>query len=134
MSQITRVIPIPAAGGNPVVVRCKITSSRMTVQEDGASNAGQQQGLIINILTPTSSDSANAWTVGPAIQIPPNLSLEPFLIAGYPGDHPPNTVPIGNGGSSPYPCAPGGPVTHGTPMFQVTSAGLATSIDVTENS
>jgi hypothetical protein len=132
--QKTRVIAVPAKGGVPVVIRCTQVSSRMSIQEDGSANAGVQQGLIYSLLTPTGAAAADAWEVGPAVQVPPSESLEPILVAGYPGDHPPNTVPIGNGGSSPYPVCPGGPVTLGTPVVQVTSASdNATTIDVTEN-
>ncbi len=129
MAQVARVIAVPAAGGAPVVIRCTQLSTRMTIQEDGAANGGFQQGLIIQLLTPK---QFGQFSVGPTQQIPPNLSLEPVLVAGYPGDHPPNTVPIGNGGSGGQPVGPGGPATLGTPIVQVTSAGLATSIDVTE--
>ncbi len=131
--QRTRVISVPASTGTPVVIRCTQVSSRLTIQEDGSANSGTAQGLIYSVLTPTGSASANAWTVGAAVQVSPALSTEPILVAGYPGDHPPNTVLIGNGGSYPYPVCPGGPVTHGTPIVQVTSAsGNATVIDVTE--
>lgn len=137
MDMRVRAIALPARGGVPVVVRCSFVSSRMLVQEDGSANAGVQQGIAISLLYPTSADSptpALEWTVGPQFVIAPANSLEPFLIAGYPGDHPPNTVPIGNGGSFPYPCAPGGPVTHGTPVFQATSGSATpTVIDVIEN-
>ena len=129
--QKTRVINVPAAGGVPVVIRCTMVTEAMTIQEDGSANNGFQQGLIYNVLTPKKSATANAWTVGPAIQVPPGQ--EPIVFAGYPGDHPPNTVPIGKGGSSPFPVCPGGPVTLGTPICQITSAtATATTIDVTE--
>ena len=132
--QKTQVIAVPAALGAPVVIRCSQVSSRMSIQEDGSENSGVQQGLIYQLLTPTGAAAANAWSVGPAVNVPPDLSLEPILIAGYPGDHPPNTDPIGNGGSSPCPVCPGGPVTLGTPVAQVTSASAnATKIVVTEN-
>lgn len=132
MGQVSRVIAINAAAGAYTVIRCSKTSSRMEIFEAGDQNGGFQQGLTYQLLTPKSADAASAWTAGPAVNVPPNLSLEPILIAGYPGDHPPNTVPIGNGGSSPYPCAPGGPVTLGTPIVQIKSLGLATNVVVTE--
>ncbi len=137
MGQVTRVIPIPASTGVPTVIRCTRVTSRMQIVEDGAANAGVQQGLTYQQLTPNSTTAPqtaanpNEWTVGPAIQVPPGQ--EPIVFAGYPGDHPPNTVPIGKGGSSPFPVCPGGPVTLGTPICQITSAtATATTIDVTE--
>jgi hypothetical protein len=141
MDMRVRTFVVPALGGVPVVVRCSFTSSRMLVQEAVAGTAtvpAIQTGLSISLLYPNSNTSNNPaleWTVGPPFIIPGGENLEPFLIAGYPGDHPPNTVPIGNGGSFPYPCAPGGPVTLGTPVFQVTSAlaGVGTTIIVIEN-
>lgn len=131
--QKTRVINVPAAGGVPVVIRCTMLTEAMTIQEDGSANNGFQQGLIYNMLTPMSSATRTSWTVGSAIQIPPNVSLEPIIFQSKRNDHSPNRQPIGNGGSSPYPVCPGGPVTTGTPICQVTSASaLATVIDVTE--
>jgi hypothetical protein len=86
------------------------------------------QGLIYQLLTST---GFGQYTVGPAVTV--QDPLEPIVIAGYPGDHPPNTVPIGNGGSAPNPVGPGGPVTLGTPVIQLTSASAAaTEIQVTE--
>ena len=129
--QKTQVINVPAAGGVPVIVRCTQVSSRMLIAEDGSANGGLQQGLIYNLLYPTGDGK---FTVGPSVQVPPAVSLEPILVAGYPGDHPPNNVPIGNGGSAPFPVCPGGPVTLGTVVVQVTSASAnATTINVTEN-
>lgn len=139
MGQKVRVIPVPAAGGVPVVIRCTQVTTRMTIQESTATEATAPagntatvpaQGLVISLLTPEANNLPNSWTVGPALNI--FAFFEPFVVAGYPGDHPPNTVPIGNGGSFPYPCAPGGPVTTGTPICQVTSGGTATDIIVTE--
>ena len=139
MGQVTRVIAIPASTGVPTVIRCTRVTSRMQIVEDGAANAGVQQGLTYQQLTPNSTTAPqtaanpNEWTVGPAIQIPPNVSLEPIIFQSKRNDHSPNRQPIGNGGSSPYPVCPGGPVTTGTPICQVTSASaLATVIDVTE--
>ncbi len=131
--QNTRVVAVPAAGGVPVVIRCTQMTEAMTIQEDGSANNGFQQGLIYNVLTPTKSATGNAWTVGPAIQVAANVSLEPIVFQSKRNDHSPNREPIGSGGSAPYPVCPGGPVTNGTPICKVTSASaLATTIDVTE--
>lgn len=132
MSQISRLIAIPAAGGVPVVIRCTMVTEAMTIQEDGSMNNGFQQGLIYSQLTSTGALGPNAWTVGPALTVPPNLGLEPIIFQQKRNDHSPDRSPIGNGGSAPYPVGPGGPVTHGTPICQITSAGLATKIIVTE--
>jgi hypothetical protein len=101
----------------------------MSLQEDASLNAGVLQGFIYQLLTPTQFGN---FKVGPPIAVAP--TLEPVLIAGYPGDHPPNTVPIGNGGSGTQPVCPGGPVTLGTVVCQVTSlTASAILIDATEN-
>lgn len=127
MAQVTRVIALPAAGGNPVVIRCTQVTTRMQIQESVAANAGAQ-GLQGNMLTP---GTFGTFTVGPQFDVPPDL--EPVLIAGYPGDHPPNTVPIGNGGSGGQPVGPGGPASIGTPIVQLTSASAdVTNVIVTE--
>lgn len=114
--QKTTQYAAPAEGGAPVVISCTQVSSRMSLQEDASLNAGVLQGFIYKLLTPQGN---GLYTAGPPIAVPP--TLEPVLIAGYPGDHPPNTVPIGNGGSSPFPVCPGGPVTLGTQICEVTS-------------
>lgn len=119
----------PAAGGAGVIVRTTQLSSRMSLQEDAATEAALQ-GFIYQLAT---MQGNRLYALGPAITVPPQL--EPVVIAGYPGDHPPNTVPIGNGGSSPFPVCPGGPVTHGTAICVVTSAtATPVTIDATENS
>lgn len=121
MGQTVRVIALPATGGVPVVIRCTRVTSRMEIIEDGSgAAAGAMQGLIGNFLI---SNKAGGWTAGPQTEWPPNVDndQEPIVIAGYPGDHPPNTVPIGNGGSAPFPVSAGGPVTHGTAIIQLTS-------------
>lgn len=136
MGQVTTQYDVPAAGGTPTIVRCTRVTSRMEIIENGAANAGQFQGLIYSLLTPLGF-GRNA--VGPEINVPGPVGaigyscLEPIVIAGYPGDHPPNTVPIGNGGSGGQPVGPGGPATLGTAIFQVTSAtATPTVINVTE--
>lgn len=120
MTQRVSLYVLPAVGGAPVVIRCTQVTSRMEIIEDGTLTTGTMQGLQGSFLTP---NGQGGWTVGGVTDFPPNANneQEPILIAGYPGDHPPNTVPIGNGGSAPYPVAPGGPVTHGTPIIQLTS-------------
>lgn len=132
MGQVVTRYAVPAAGGAPTIVRCTRVTSRMTVVEDGASNAGAFQGLTYNLLTP---QGFGRNLVGPPIDVPKPAAgqpAEPILIAGYPGDRPPNTVPIGNGGSGGQPVGPGGPATLGTAVAQFISDGLATVIDVTE--
>lgn len=100
----------------------------MLLKESVATNAGLQ-GFIYNLATPNGNGT---FTYGPDVLVPPQL--EPELIAGYPGDHPPNAVPIGNGGSSPLPVCPGGPVTHGTIVCLIRSASATpTSIVAIEN-
>ena len=128
--QKVRLIQIPANGGVPVVVRCSMVTRKMTVQEDMSGNAGVFQGIRYQLLQPcgfgiiTGSD----W-----IEVSPNELLEPIVFEGAPNDHDPNAPPLGNGGSFPNPVGPGGPVTLGTPIFQVTSAGgNPTAIEVTE--
>ncbi len=107
----------------------------MEVQEDGSANAGVAQGIIYQLFQPLKTASATQGVgdlaPGDVIQLAPGF--EPLVIAGHPNDHSPTKEPIGNGGSDPHPVAPGGPVTHGTKIFQATSAtASATSIDVTE--
>ncbi len=127
--QKTTQYAAPAAGGAAVIVRTTQISSRMSLQEDASLNAGVLQGFIYKLAT---MQGNGLYILGPPINVPP--SLEPVLIAGYPGDHPPNTVPIGNGGSSPFPVGPGGPVTHGTVICVVTSATAdPILINATEN-
>jgi hypothetical protein len=129
MAQVQRVIAVPAAGGNPVVIRCTQVSTRMSIKESAATNAAVQ-GLIYNLLTALPFGQV---TVAPAVDVPPDFEPQEILVAGYPGDHPPNTVPIGNGGSNGQPVGPGGPATLGTPIVQVTSASAeTTSVVVTE--
>ena len=129
MGQVTNVYALAAAGGAPLVIRCTRLTSRMEIQES-VQTAAECEGIEYSLLTPT---QFGKFTVGPVVSVPPSQSLEPIVVAGYPGDHPPHTVPIGNGGSSPYPVAPGGPVTQGTVVLQATSASASTtSIAVTE--
>lgn len=123
MPQNVRVIALPVAGGNPVVIRCTRVTSRMEIIESPGF-----QGLIAQNLTPTQFGN---YTVGPAYTV--QDSAQPLVFAGYPGDHPPNTVPIGNGGSGGNPVGPGGPATQGTVIVQLTSASAnTTSVRVTE--
>ena len=129
MPEVQTAYTAPAAGSAPLVVRCTRVTSRMTFVEANATNTGPF-GLIYNLLTAL---PFGKYTVGPTVMIPAQYEPEPTLIAGYPGDHPPNTVPIGNGGSGGQPVAPGGPETLGTPIFQVTSASATpTTVLVTE--
>lgn len=129
MAQKVTEYTLPAAGGAPTIVKCTMVTSRMEIIEDGSVNAGVPQGLIGSLLYPT---GFGTYTVGPVFEILPGTE-EPYVIAGYPGDHPPNTAPIGNGGSSPYPVSPGGPVTTGTRVAQFTSATASTTkLRVTE--
>jgi hypothetical protein len=101
----------------------------MEIQESVAT-AAAAQGLEYQLLTPTQFGN---FTAGDSVLIPPSQSLEPLIIAGYKGDHPPNAVPIGNGGSGSQPVAPGGPQTLGTPVVQMTSASASTTeVAVTE--
>lgn len=131
MSMVVTTYALPAAGGAPVVVRCTQLTSRMEISESVVASA-DMQGLVGQMLKSTGFGTVQ---VGEAFDIPPSQSLEPFVIAGYPGDHPPNTVPIGNGGSTPFPVSPGGPVTLGTPTSQWTSASATpTTIKVVEYS
>lgn len=128
MQKVTQYA-LNAVGGAWTLIRCTQVSSRMLLQEDSATNAGLQ-GIAYQMAIPQGDGT---FDYGPTLLVPPQL--EPTLIAGYPGDHPPNTVPIGNGGSYPYPVAPGGPVTHGTIICRATSASAtATTVDVIENS
>jgi hypothetical protein len=127
MPQVTNVYALAAAGGAPVVIRCTRVTSRMEIRESVGTNAAEQ-GLVAQQLTPVQFGN---FTIGGAYDVPPNQ--EPLLFAGYPGDHPPNTVPIGNGGSGSQPVAPGGPQTLGTPIVQLTSlTATPTSVSVTE--
>src|SRR5580658_6612419 len=129
MAQVERVIAVPAAGSAPVVIRCSQLSTRMTIKESAAAD-DDVQGLIYSLLTPLPFGQV---TVGPVVSVPPDFEPKEILVAGYPGDHPPNTVPIGNGGSGGQPVSPGGPETLGTPIVQVTSAtATPTSVVVTE--
>lgn len=127
MPQVTNVYDIPAAGGAPVIIRCTRITSRMEIRESVDTDDGEQ-GVIYEQLTP---QSFGVNTVGPAVEYPPDQY--PLLFAGYPGDHPPNTVPIGNGGSGSQPVAPGGPQTLGTAICQLTSlTATPTTVSVTE--
>jgi hypothetical protein len=127
--QKTTQYAAPVAGGAAVIVRTTQVSSRISLQEDASLNAGVLQGFIYRLAT---MQGNGLYVLGPPIAVGP--TQEPVLIAGYPGDHPPNTVPIGNGGSSPFPVCPGGPVTHGTVICVVTSkTASAILIDATEN-
>jgi hypothetical protein len=91
------------------------------------SPGGNPQGLIVNELK---AKPFGQYDVGPAQLVDTSGQYE---FSGYPGDHPPNTVPIGNGGSGGKPIGPGGPAGLGTPIAQVTSqTATATAIVVTE--
>lgn len=119
---------LPVAGAAPLVIRCTMVTRQMFVQESGL--AADFQGITLQLLQPKGFGQVAA---GDQFTIPPTELLEPYLIAGAPGDHDPHAPPIGNGGSSPNPVSPGGPVTQGTPVFQATSAtATATKIVVTE--
>jgi hypothetical protein len=129
MGMVKTTYALAAAGGAVVIVRCTRLTSRMTVKESVAANA-DVQGLIYNLLTPT---GFGVNVVGDEVIVPPDFEPEEILLAGYPGDHPPNTVPIGNGGSGGQPVGPGGPETVGTAIAQFTSASATpTEIVVTE--
>ncbi len=128
MAQKATIYDLPAAGSAPVVVRCTQVSRQMFVQESGL--AADFQGITMSLLTPK---GFGKYDVGNTFTIPPSELLEPYLIAGAPGDRDPYAPPIGNGGSSPNPVSPGGPVTEGTVIFQATSAtATPTTIVVTE--
>lgn len=122
MPQVVNVYQLNAAGGAPVVIRCTRLTSRMEIRESPGF-----QGLIYQQLTPTQFGN---FLVGPTVEL--QDSQEPLVFAGYTGDHPPNTVPIGNGGSGGQPVSPGGPQTLGTPIVQLTSLGAATAVAVVE--
>lgn len=133
--QKVRKLAVPIAGALPLVVRCTMVTTRMEIVEDAAANAGVRQGLIYQLYEPAKAAGAT-WGVGdlvPGDTIEAAPTDEPIVITGHPSDHAPHKEPIGNGGSSPYPVCPGGPVTTGTKIIAVTSAtATATSIDVTE--
>lgn len=129
MGQVQNTYAVPAAGSAAIVIRCTRLSSRMTIKESVATNA-DVQGLAYNLLTPLPFGKV---TVGPQVLVPPDFEPQEILVAGYPGDHPPNTVPIGNGGSGNQPVGPGGGTSLGTPIVQVTSGSATpTEIVVTE--
>jgi hypothetical protein len=130
--QKARVIQVPANNQPPIVVRCTLVTRRMQFQEDASVNNGAEQGLVYALLTSDSS-SLGGYTAGPDVSIPPDLELEPVVIEAHPNDHSPDAEPIGNGGSFPYPVAPGGPITTGTVIFRVRSlTNTPTAINVTE--
>lgn len=133
----SRLVNIPAKGGAPQAIRCTMTTTKMVIQEDGSANAGTQQGLIYQLLFSTGNGQ---FTPGPTITIVAGDPLvtgqpnnQPIVIEAHEGDHSPNRMPIGTGGSAPYPVCPGGPVTNGTPVIQLTSnSAQATVVAVTE--
>lgn len=131
--QKVSIYNLPAAGSaNPTTVRCTMVTRKMAVTEDGSANAGVFQGVMYRLPLPNSLAFGDTqW--GPWATVPPNELLEPIIFEGAPNDHDPNAPPIGNGGSSPYPVAPGGPVTLGTVIFQATSmTANPTTVNVTE--
>lgn len=122
---------LPANGGNPVVIRCTMVTRKALMQEDASGNGGVFQGIRYQL--PQSINGFGQVTWGPWIEVPPNELLEPVVFEGAPGDRDPHAPPIGNGGSYPYPVAPGGPVTLGTPLCQATSVSAnAITVNVTE--
>lgn len=122
---------IPAEGGNPVILRCTMVTRKVAIVEDASGNGGVMQGLRYQL--PQSINGFGVVTWGDWIEVPPSDSLEPIIITGGPDDHDPTAPPVGNGGSYPYPVSPGGPVTLGTPICQITSLGAnATVVAVTE--
>ena len=131
MSQKTTQYAINGSGGAWTQIRCTLGATRrMSIQEDGAANAGVQQGLQYQ----QGKNDGHTVHYGSTIAIPADLALEPFVIEAGVGDHAPNREPLGTGGSYPYPVSPGGPVTHGTIVLQIKSlTATATVIDVTEN-
>ena len=144
---IQRQVALNAVGGAFTLVRCSLgCTTKMKIVEDGSANGGVQQGLEYNLLrlpfpgevpatTEVIVDTSGykrVYVVEP-LQTLAFGNGEPILIEGYPGDHPPNTAPLGNGGSYPNPVCPGGPVTDGTPILQIKSATAnATTINITE--
>jgi hypothetical protein len=131
--RVQPVIPLPAAGGVPVVIRCTMLTVEMRIQEDSSVNGGIPQGLIYWLLTPT---QFGQYKIGPPVEIIPTAAtsdFEPLLILGHTNDHNPTREPMGNGGSAPFPVCPGGPVTRGTVIVQMTSASATpTAVNVTE--
>lgn len=122
--QKTRQININGSAGAFTKIRCSIMAFRMLIQEDLAANAGVAQGLQYQMATTVGADV----TYGPTLE-----TGEPIEIVGSAGDTNPHKEPIGSGGSSPNPVAPGGPVTTGTIILQIKSASAtATVIDVAE--
>lgn len=120
---------LPALNANPVTVRCTMVTRKMSVQESAAADANFQ-GVTMRLGV---SNGFGQVTWGDWFTIAKDALLEPYVIEGAPNDHDPNAPPLGNGGSSPYPVSPGGPVTQGTPVFQATSAtATPTTIMVTE--
>ena len=146
---IQRQLALNANAGAFNIVRCSLgATDKMKIVEDGAANGGVQQGLVYNLLRlPFPNENLTTVTTEFVVDtsgykrlyvVEPLQTLafgngEPILIEGYPGDHPPNTAPLGNGGSYPNPVCPGGPVTDGTPILQIKSATAnATTINITE--
>lgn len=124
MGQIQHAYAVPALGAAPLVIRCTKVTSKMVVEETPTNN--DFQGL--------SGNRLKALAFGAVFVEPLFATTAPIVIEGYPGDHPPHTVPIGNGGSSPLPVGPGGPVTMGTKVLQLTSAtATPTNVLVTES-
>jgi len=145
--QIQRQVAINADSGAFIIVRCTLGgTTKMKIVEDGSANGGVQQGLEYNLLRlpfPGENPANTLLVVDRSgyrrlYVVEPTVTLalgngEPILIEGYPGDHPPNVAPLGNGGSYPNAVCPGGPVTDGTPILQIRSAtASATTINVTE--
>jgi hypothetical protein len=122
--QKTRQLAINGSGGAFTKIRTTITAFRMLIQEDKAANAGVAQGLQYQMATTVGIDVTYGATLETA---------EPIEIVGSAGDTNPHKEPIGSGGSSPNPVAPGGPVTTGTIILQIKSAtATPTTIDITE--
>lgn len=134
MPQKVTTYNVPAAGGVPTVIRCTQTTVEMHIVEDSNANAGVQQGYIYQTLTSQGQPTLASYKVGTAITVNKSISATtPLVITSGPNDHHPHRLPIGTGGSSPNPVCPGGPVTTGTPVLQITSAtATPTTVDVTE--
>jgi hypothetical protein len=134
---------INSNAGAFTVIRLTTFAKYVEIYEDPNANAGVQQGLQFNNLSPfaqSSNITENCQPPAPdfgivlAVTNPPPGAFQPQLTFGDMHNiHSGTEAPLGNPGSAGFPSNPNAPASLGTPLVQLRSnSGTATAVVVRE--
>lgn len=129
-----------ASGGAFTVIRLTTFAKYVEITEDPNANAGVQQGLQFNMLSPFAQSGNITHDAQPAppdygivlaVADPPPATVQPQLAIGDKHNiHSGTQAPLGNPGSAGNVDNPGGVATLGTPLVQLRSNGADATVVV----